>query len=111
MAILFDTHRAIQNLKEAGVAESQAEAMVAMVGGLVGDNVATKADVQRVEERIESESRQHRTELNALEQRIESESRQHRTELNALEQRITLRLTVIGFAGLGLLFAALKFIP
>ena len=93
MAILFDTHRAIQNLKEAGVAESQAEAMVAMVGSLVGDNVATKADVQRVE------------------QRIESESRQHRTELNALEQRITLRLTVIGFAGLGLLFAALKFIP
>ena len=93
MAILFDTHRAIQNLKEAGVAEAQAEAMVAMVGGLIGDNVATKADVQRVE------------------QRIESESRQHRTELNALEQRITLRLTVIGFAGLGLLFAALKFIP
>ena len=93
MAILFDTHRAIQNLKEAGVEESQAEAMVAMVGGLIGDNVATKADVQRVE------------------QRIESESRQHRTELNALEQRITLRLTVIGFAGLGLLFAALKFIP
>ena len=93
MAILFDTHRAIQNLKEAGVAESQAEAMVAMVGGLIGDNLATKADAQRVE------------------QRIESESRQHRTELNALEQRITLRLTVIGFAGLGLLFAALKFIP
>ena len=93
MAILFDTHRAIQNLKEAGVAEAQAEAMVAMVGGLIGDNVATKADVQRVEERIESESRQHRT------------------ELNALEQRITLRLAVIGFAGLGLLFAALKFIP
>ena len=104
MATLFDTHRAIQNLKEAGVEESQAEAMVAMVGGLIGDNVATKADVQRVEQTVQSLEKN-------MEQRIESESRQHRTELNALEQRITLRLTVIGFAGLGLLFAALKFIP
>ena len=104
MATLFDTHRAIQNLKEAGVAEAQAEAMVAMVGSLIGDNVATKADVQRVEQTVQSLEKN-------MEQRIESESRQHRTELNVLEQRITLRLTVIGFAGLGLLFAALKFIP
>lgn len=91
--IVFDTHRAIQNLKEAGVAEAQAEAMVAMVGSALGESVATKADVQRVEQIVER-----------LDQKLEYEVRSLRSDMQAMEQRITLKLG-------GLLFAALRFIP
>ena len=91
--IVFDTHRAIQNLKAAGVADAQAEAMVALVSGAFGENVATKADVER------------------LEQKLEYEVRSLRSDMQAMEQRITLKLGGLLFAGLGLLFAALRFIP
>ncbi len=90
---VFDTHQAIQNLKEAGVAETQAEAMVALVGSAFGENVATKADVQR------------------LEQKLEYEIRSVRSDMQAMEQRITLKLGGLMLAGLGLLFAAQRFIP
>ena len=97
---VFDTHQAIQNLKEAGVAETQAEAMVALVGSAFGENVATKADVQRVEQIVER-----------VEQKLEYEVRSIRSDMQAMEQRITLKLGGLLFAGLGLLFAALRFIP
>ena len=90
---VFDTHQAIQNLKEAGVSETQAEAMVALVGSPFGENVATKADVQR------------------LEQKLEYEIRSVRSDLQAMEQRITRKLGGLMLAGLGLLFAAQRFIP
>lgn len=94
---VFDTHRAIQNLKEAGVAEAHAEAVVSLVSSAFNDNVATKTDVERAVER--------------LEQRIEFEVRSLRSDMQAMEQRITLKLGGLMLAGLGLLFAALRFIP
>ena len=90
---VFDTHRAIQNLKEAGISETQAEAMVAMVGSAFGEGVATKSDVQRVE------------------QKLEYEVRSLRSDMQAMEQRIILKLGGLMLAGLGILFAALRFIP
>lgn len=64
-----------------------------MVSGAFGENVATKADVER------------------LEQKLEYEVRSLRSDMQAMEQRITLKLGGLLFAGLGLLFAALRFIP
>ena len=81
-AIVFDTHRAIQNLKAAGVDDAQAEAMVALVSCVLSKGAAKKTDVQSVGQAIQR-----------------------------LEQRITLKLGGLLFAGLGLLFAALRFIP
>ena len=49
---VFDTHRAVKNLKDAGFAEAQAEALVEIVGGAIGESVATKADLQALEHRI-----------------------------------------------------------
>ena len=97
---VFDTHRAIQNLKEAGISETQAEAMVAMVGSALGEGVAAKADVQRVEQIVER-----------VEQKLEYEVRSLRSDMQAMEQRITLKLGGLMLAGLGILFAALRFIP
>ena len=100
----FDTHRAIQNLKEAGVAEAQAEAVVALVSSVFSDNVATKADIQRLEQKLEYEVRSIRSDMQAMEQRIKSDNR-------AMEQRIILKLVAILLPCFGLLFAALRFIP
>lgn len=90
---VFDTHRAIQSLKAAGVAEAHAEAVVALFSSAFGENVATKADVERVE------------------QRVEFAGRSLRSDMQAMGQRITLKLGGLMLAGLGLLFAALRFIP
>ncbi len=122
----FDTHRAIQNLKEAGVAEAQAEAVVALVSSVFSDNVATKADIQRLEQKLEYEVRSIRSDMQAMEQRTEArfdafEQRiddkfaafEQRTDAKsaAMEQRIILKIVAILIPCFGLLFAALRFIP
>ena len=49
MSVLaFDTHKAVKALKEAGADERLAEAVVATVGNAMGENMATKADVEAV---------------------------------------------------------------
>ena len=100
----FDTHRAIQNLKEAGVSEAQAEAVVALVSSVFSDNVATKADIQRLEQKLEYEVRSIRSDMQATEQRTKADNR-------AMEQRIILKIVAILIPCFGLLFAALRFIP
>ena len=44
--LVFDTHKAVKTLREAGFEETQAEAMVETVGNAMGENVATKADIE-----------------------------------------------------------------
>ena len=45
---VFDTLKASQNLKAAGVDERQAEAIVTTMAGAFDDTVATKADIAEV---------------------------------------------------------------
>ena len=42
---MFDTHKAVKALKEAGFDDNQAEAVVATMGDAIGENVATKGDI------------------------------------------------------------------
>ena len=48
-SITFDTHRAVKALKDAGFEDAQAEAVVATVGAAMGENLATRADLQALE--------------------------------------------------------------
>ena len=73
---------------------------MATVGNAFGANVATKDDVSSVRQAIQR-----------LELRMESEFRSLRSDLRAMERRITLKFGGLMLAGLGLLFAALRFIP
>ncbi len=43
--IVFDTHRAVKSLIDAGFDDAQAEAVVGAVGDAMGGNVATKTDI------------------------------------------------------------------
>ena len=105
---VFDTHRAVKALAAVGFPEAQAEALVEIVGAAVGENAATKGDLDALEQRMESR-------MEALEQRMESrmEALEQRMEsrLVSLEQRITLRFLLILLPSLGLLFAALRYLP
>ena len=93
----FDTRRAIQNLKEAGVAEAQAEAVVALVSSVFAENVATKADIQRLEQKMEYEFRLLRSDMQAMDQRTEARfaAMEERTDdkFTAFEQRTEARFT------------------
>ena len=93
--IVFDTHRAIQNLKAAGVDDAQAEAMVALVSCVLSKGVARKTDVQsvgqaiqRLEQRMKVEFCSLRSDMQAMEQRANANNR-------AMEQRIILKLVAI----------------
>ena len=50
----FDTHAAVTALRKAGFEERQAEAAVAMVRDAVTEGVATKADVDRLETKMDA---------------------------------------------------------
>ena len=97
----FDTHRAIQNLKETGLAEAQAEAVVALVSSVFAENVATKADLQQLEKRLEQkmeyEFRLMRSDMQAMDQRTEARfvAMEERTDdkFTAFEQRTDARFT------------------
>ena len=94
---VFATHRAVKALAAAGFPEAQAEALVEIVGAAVGENAATKGDVDAAEQRTTAR-------IEALEERMEA-------RLVSLEQRITLWFLLILLPGLGLLFAALRYLP
>ena len=47
-AVAFDTHKVVKDLKRAGFNDEQTEAVVSAVGEAVGENVATKADLELV---------------------------------------------------------------
>ena len=79
-ALLFDTHKAVKELQEAGFDEAQAEAVVATVGTAIVGNVATKQDVTDA-----------RNDL--------------RSEMQAMELRITLRMGGLIVAGVALIIA------
>ena len=60
---VFDTLKAAKSLQKAGFEEVQAEAVVAAVGGAMGENVATKADLAALKSDLKAD-------LAALEARL-----------------------------------------
>ena len=76
--LAFDTHAAVKTLREAGFEEAQAEAVVATVGVAMGENVATKTDIQAL-----------KADLDALEQRMTARIATTTAEIQTLEQRMT----------------------
>ena len=90
-ALLFDTHKAVKDLQEAGFDEAQAEAVVATVGTAIIGNVATKQDVADARNASKSDIQTLGTDL--------------RSEMQAMELRITLRMGGLIVAGVALIIA------
>ena len=95
VSVTFDTHRVVKDLQDAGFDEAQAEAVVKALGETIDrdtvkpedlKNFATKADIAGLRAEMQ-------------------------TELKALELRLTVRLTGIIIAVVGLAVAILKIFP
>ena len=54
VAVAFDTHRFVKNLMANGFTEKQAEVLASQQIALLNSNLATKADIESVNERIEA---------------------------------------------------------
>ena len=122
---VFDTHRAVKDLEEAGFPEAQAEALVEIVGLAVGENAATKGDLDAMERRIvarfEAQEKQNEirfaaqeekfnARIDALESKQNADIRAVRADMRNMEWRITLKFVAILLPSMGLLFAALRFL-
>lgn len=113
MPVAFDTLKAARRLQdEAGFSEKQARVLVSTLAEGIGENLATKAD-------IEAEFRAIHSEMQASDERtqagftaIRSEFQAIRSEMDAREQRMKLHLgamvataTVIVLASIGIVTA------
>jgi DnaJ-domain-containing protein 1 len=90
----FDTLSYARRLRQAGVPEQQAEAMADATRELVVQDVATKADLAGLEQRL-------RADAAALEQRLTA-------AMDAQSLRLTIRMGIMMAAGFSLMTAMLS---
>ena len=102
VALLFDTHKAVKDLQEAGFDEAQAEAVVSTVGAAIIGNVATKQDVADARMDTKQDVAEARNESKSD---IQTLGGALRSEMQAMELRITLRMGGLIVAGVALIIA------
>ena len=95
----FDTLRTTQRLREAGFEPAQAEALVAALSDGARDDLATKADIDRVEARIDR--------LEARLERLEDKVDHAVKDLNAKIERLDDKIERLGNRMLWLIGGAL----
>ena len=71
-AIAFDTHRFVKRLTESGFTEKQAETLAEEHVALLNANLATKADIARVEAGVEALRQETKADIAKVEARIEA---------------------------------------
>ena len=67
-AIAFDTHRFVKRLTESGFTEKQAETLAEEHVALLNTNLATKADIARVEAGVDALRQETRADIESLRQ-------------------------------------------
>jgi 3-oxoacyl-(acyl-carrier-protein) synthase len=50
--LVFDTHKAVKALRDAGFDDSQAEAVTEQISVAIGENLASKDDLEKLELRL-----------------------------------------------------------
>ena len=100
-AVAFDTHQFVKNLTANGFTEKQAEVLVSQQVAMLNSNLATKADIQSVNERIEalrSDTERYIAELRSDTEKLRSDTAARIAELKADLQRwiITVIATLAG---------------
>ena len=106
-AMAFDTHKHVKALKEAGAAEALAEALVATVGAVAGEHLATKAGLAEVKADIvelKADMRALKSDMRALKSKVArmpdmdalraefASKSELKSDLAALESRINQQL-------------------
>lgn len=94
---VFDTLKASDNLKAAGIEAKQAEAIVHTMAGAFEDTVATKADLDKLEASVKSDIAAVKADMDLL-----------KADMLAAFSNTVNRMLIAQLAVAGLLFAALK---
>ena len=91
-AVAFDTYKFIKELKDSGLPEGQAEALQRAFSEAIGANLATKTDIER------------------LENKLDSDIKELKHDIERSEQRVTIRLGSIMVVGIAALAGIIKFL-
>lgn len=118
-ALTFDTHAAIKEMKDSGLAEAHAESIASAIQASMGHlaDVATKADLENLATKADWENLPTKAYLKPIKEEIraiKAELRAMRAELKAdlryLELSLTVRLGLMMFAVASLAVAAGRFL-
>lgn len=103
MSIGFDTLRAAESLRQAGIPETHAKAIVATMSSAIGEHVATKSDIADVKTEIASV----RVAVRADMAELRTEMAEVRTEVAELKAALTWRIVL----ALGVFAALTRMVP
>ena len=116
-AVAFDTHKFIKELRGSGLPEGQAEALQRAFSEAIGANLATKIDIERLENKIDSDIKElkhdiesFRKETKSDNERLEYKIESIEQKIGIMEQRITIRLGSIMVVGIAALAGVIKFL-
>ena len=101
--VIFDTYKAVSQLRAAGFDESQAAAMVSTMCDVLGGNLANREVVALQREIATKED------FAALSRDLESKP--DKADLRAMETRLTIRMGGMIFGAVGLVLAILRLFP
>ena len=88
-AIKFDTAAAVEQLIEAGIPREHAAAQVRLLADTINDNFATKADIERLELKLDTRTAELSSEIADLRAEVHTDIAAVRTEVANLETRLT----------------------
>ena len=121
--VIFDTYKAVGELREAGFNEAQAAAMVTAMCNVLGGNLATKEDIKDMATKAEVAAvRQEiaaKEDFAAVRREIATKEdfaaiRQEmvtKADLHAMAAKLTIRMGGMIFGAAGLVLAILRFFP
>ena len=139
--VIFDTYKAVRQLREAGFDESQAAAMVSTIYDVLGGNLATKEDIQDMASKADIKDMATKADVAAVRQEMATKEdlaavRQEmatkadikdmatkediasvrrematKADLHAQETRLTIRMGGMILGAVGLVLAIMRLFP
>ena len=85
-AIAFDTHRFVKRLTESGFTEKQAETLAEEHVALLNTNLATKADIARIEAGVDALRQETKAGMDALRQETKADIARVEAGIDVLRQ-------------------------
>ena len=114
-AIAFDTHRFVKRLTESGFTEKQAETLAEEHVALLNTNLATKADIARIEAGMDALRQETKADIESLRQETRADIESLRQETKAAIEAVKVDLLKWLFGALiaqgGLIVALVKLLP
>ena len=106
-AIAFDTHRFVKRLTESGFTEKQAETLAEEHVALLNANLATKADIARVEAGMEALRQETKADIESLKHETKADIAKVEASVDALRHETKAAIEAVKADLLKWLFGAL----